>query len=285
MLELSIFVRSIMAINFKKIPRYCTLQAYKKLPQALQYSNKNYPSLTFLKEQNWSRDQIYDNLYQYFDYDLPISIFKHRHYFDQVSKGSYRGCGEDPFHAMWFLLFKEFRPVNCLEVGVYRGQTISLWALLSAYFDYSANISAISPFAPVGDEVSIYEDTLNYLDDTIENHHYFHLPIPEFCRALSTDTQAIELIESKRWDLIYIDGGHDYDVVLHDIQCAIKNLSPNGLIVMDDSSLYFDFSSKSGRFKGHDGPSLVTKEMLEAHKLELVLGVGHNNVLRLASRH
>lgn len=127
---------------------------------------------------------------------------------------------------MCFLLFKEFRSVNCLEVGVYTGQTISLWALLSAYFDYSANISGISPTAPVGDEVSIYEDTLNYLDDTIENHHYFHLPMPEFCRALSTDTKTIDLIESKRWDLVYIDGCHDYDVVIHDIQCAIKIFLP-----------------------------------------------------------
>jgi hypothetical protein len=63
-----------------------------------------------------------------------------------------------------------------------------------------------------------------------------------------------------------------------------QNLSPNDLIVMDDSSLYFDFSSKSGRFKGHDGPSLLTKEMPDAHKLGLVIGIGHNNVLRLSSR-
>lgn len=272
-----------MPINLKKISHYWALKAYRKLPKALQFFNKNYPSLSFLKSQNWSRDQIYDNLYQYFDYDLPISFLKHRHYFDQVSKGSYRGCGENPFHAMWFLLFKEFRPINCLEIGVYRGQTISLWALLSKYFDYSTNISAISPFAPVGDKVSTYEETLNYLDDTTENHHYFHLPPPEFCQALSTDDKATELIESKKWDLIYIDGGHDYDVVLHDIRCAIKNLSPNGLIVMDDSSLYFNFSSKSGRFKGHAGPSQVTKEMLDTHVLELIIGVGHNNILRLAS--
>ena len=271
-----------MSIQLKKVSRNHILQLYKKLPNKLQFLNKNYESLDFVSQQNWSRDQIYDNLYQFFDYDLPESIFRHRHYFDQVSKGSYRGCGEDPFHAMWFLLFKEFRPVHCLEIGVYRGQTLSLWALLGSYFQYSVDISGISPFAPVGDKVSAYESTLDYLDDTMVNHAYFNLPLPKFCKALSTDPQAIDLIESKKWDLIYIDGGHDYDVVLHDTKYAIKNLSPTGLIVMDDSSLYFDFSSKSGRFKGHDGPSLVTKEMLDQNKLRLVLGVGHNNVLRLA---
>lgn len=275
-------MRSIVTIAIKKKFHHSLLKAYKRLPQALQYFNTRDQSLTFIKEKKWSRDKIYDNLNQYFNYDLPISIFEHRNYFDRISKGSYRGCGEDPFHAMWFLIFKEFRPINCLEIGVYRGQTISLWALLSRYFEYQTNISAISPFAPVGDEVSVYEDTLDYFNDTLENFNHFILPLPEFCKALSTNIQAVDLIKSKKWDLIYIDGGHDYDVVLHDTECAIQNLSTNGLIVMDDSSLFFDFSSKNGRFQGHDGPSLVTKEMLDAKRLELVLGVGHNNILRLA---
>lgn len=272
-----------MATNLKKYSIHCFLRAYKKLPKSLQLLNKNYPSLTFIREQNWSRDKVYDNLNQYFEFDLPAIFFQHRYYFDQISKGCYRGCGENPFHAMWYLLFEEFHPVNCLGIGVYRGQTISLWAMLGSHFHYSVNVAAISPFAPVGDEVSVYEKSLDYLSDTIENHHHFHLPLPIFCRALSTDVEAINLIKSKKWDLIYIDGGHDYDVVLQDIENAIQNLTPKGLIVMDDSSLYFEFSSHNGRFQGHHGPSLVTKEMLEKNKLELVLGVGHNNILRVAS--
>lgn len=271
-----------MAAKFKKISQFCALSAYKKLPLVLQLLNQNYPSLTYLNGQNWSRDQIYDNLCKYFYYDLPGDFYQHRHFFDQIAKGSYRGCGENPFHAMWYLLFKEFKPIHCLEIGVYRGQTISLWGLLGTYFQYNARISAISPFAPVGDEVSIYEEKLDYLEDTIENHAHFDLPTPEFCRALSTDPRALDLISSKKWDLIYIDGGHDYDVVLQDTKQAIKNLSPNGLIVMDDSSLYFNFSARDGRFQGHEGPSLVAKEMLESHQLELVIGVGHNNILKHA---
>jgi hypothetical protein len=46
-----------------------------------------------------------------------VALREPRHYFNQCR----RGFGEDAFHAMWFLLFRQFRPVSFLEIGVYRG--------------------------------------------------------------------------------------------------------------------------------------------------------------------
>ena len=56
-------------------------------------------------------------------YHLPFSIINHRVYFSK----EFRGFGEEAFHSMWYLLLSEFKPKNCLEIGVYRGQIISLW--------------------------------------------------------------------------------------------------------------------------------------------------------------
>ena len=56
---------------------------------------------------------------------FPEELKKHRQYFLQGQ----RGFGEDAFHVMWWMLFREMRPKSFLEIGVYRGQTLSLAAL------------------------------------------------------------------------------------------------------------------------------------------------------------
>src|SRR3990170_7536682 len=72
----------------------------------------------------------------YYKYILPSEVREHRKYFRQEQ----RGFGEDAFHAMWWLLLREFRPQLCLEIGVYRGQVISLWALISQILHYPCEV-------------------------------------------------------------------------------------------------------------------------------------------------
>lgn len=67
-----------------------------------------------------------------------------------------RGFGEDAFHAMWYELIKEYKPKKMLEIGAYRGQIISAWALVTKELDISCDIQGISPFTSVGDDVSTY---------------------------------------------------------------------------------------------------------------------------------
>src|SRR5688572_14414463 len=70
---------------------------------------------------------FYLDCFRYFHSRLPHELKAHRHYFTRRK----RGFGEDAFHTMWFLLFREFRPEAFLEIGVYRGQALSLAALLA----------------------------------------------------------------------------------------------------------------------------------------------------------
>jgi hypothetical protein len=221
-----------------------------------------------------TRNEIYEKLEELFYFSLPRELVRHRRYFNSKN----RGFGENAFHSMWFIIFNNIKPRNCLEIGVYRGQTLSLFAMISRYLNYDARCTGISPFDNSGDSISTYLEGIDYLEDTIKNHEYFNLKAPLLIRGYSTSKEAIKVIFSIKWDLIYIDGSHDYAIVKQDVENAINNLSDNGIIVMDDSSLFFEFEPKFGSFNGHPGPSIVAKEYLENGSLKLLFGVGHNNV-------
>jgi hypothetical protein len=208
------------------------------------------------------------------------SIRKHRKYFSKYK----RGYGETPFSSMWEYLFTEFRPKNILEIGVYRGQTLSLFHVLSKLNDINSNIYGITPLSASGDEVSTYID-IDYLKDINKNFKFFDLPEPNIVNEYSNSDRAINFINSKKWDLIYIDGSHDFEDVNNDFNECFSNLNINGLIVIDDSSLYLDYDTKyieknfkSKTFKGHPGPSKVVLDIISMNKLEYLFGVGHNNV-------
>ncbi len=222
------------------------------------------------------RNAMHSYMHHHFRHICPLSVKQHRKYF----KENKRGFGEDAFHSMWYCLFKELKPVKCLEIGVYRGQAISLWALLSRLFNYDCNIHGISPFTQAGDEVSKYLTNVDYESDTIKNHKQFNLPTPGLLKAFSTEEEAKFLINSKKWDLIYIDGSHDYEVALSDYECCKNALSEKGILVIDDSSLYTDYVPPSFSFAGHPGPSRIVNE-LAMKELYFVGAVGHNNIFRL----
>lgn len=220
-----------------------------------------------------------DDLYRYMHHYLynlaPQELRDHRAYFSQER----RGYGEDAFHAMWYLLLREHRPRNCLEIGIYRGQTISLWALISQLVGFGCDLSGISPFSSAGDENSTYMAGIDFLADTRKSFARFSTLNPHFMKAFSTDPTAKHYIASRRWDLIYIDGNHDYEVALSDYMICRDSLAPGGLLVLDDSSLYSNYHPPLFAFPGHPGPSRVLRDFA-LKELQFVGAVGHNNILR-----
>jgi len=248
------------------------LRFFKRLYPQNMFASK-VPLLSSFFDGVNNRNTIYDSHEQFFFEKLPWKLVQHRKYFEK----HHRGFGENAFHSMWYFLFSEFKPKKCLEIGVYRGQTLTLWGLLSKHFDFPCHIAGISPFTPAGDAVSNYLKDIDYLNDTKLNHEHFQLNQPQYCVALSTSTQAHQFVEQMKWDLIYIDGSHDLEVVQQDLELAITHLSSNGIIVMDDSSLYFDYAPKANSFAGHPGPSQVALDF-PRNRLRLLGGVGHNNI-------
>jgi len=212
----------------------------------------------------------------YFSANLPEELRRHRQYFGQ--KG--RGFGEDAFHTMWYLLFQEFRPKSFLEIGVFRGQTLSLASLLSRHFALECFVQGISPFSPAADAVSHYRTRHNYYANTLRNFARFGLPRPSLLKAYSTDAAAQQLIASRRWSAIYIDGNHDYEVARMDWELCSQNLLPGGVIVLDDAGLATGFVAPPFfSTAGHEGPSRLAREINRSQFAE-ILQVGHNRVFQ-----
>jgi len=240
------------------------------------------PSTRSLDRPGWEESikdptGFYLDCVRYFCNQLPPAIREHRKYFDAPGKGL--GFGEDAFHVMWFLLFKELKPASFLEIRVFRGQTISLAALLARTQGIPCEIHGISPFSPAADSVSKYPQGLDYYRDTLFNFDHFGLAHPKLLRAFSTDAEALALIKSRSWELVYIDGNHEYDVARRDWDACSASLKPGGCIVLDDAGVDTSFVPPVFATGGHPGPSRLARE-IDPRQFAEILQVGHNRVFQ-----
>jgi hypothetical protein len=125
---------------------------------------------------DWSRSlrdptSYYIDCFRFFHRCAPQFLHDNRAYFSRRN----RGFGEDSFHTMWWLLFRQFSIAKFLEIGVYRGQTLSLAALLQRSHGIKGEVVGISPFQRAPDSVSKYREDLDYLADTRRNFAHFDL--------------------------------------------------------------------------------------------------------------
>lgn len=223
-------------------------------------------------------DAYYRRAFQDFHHTVPAELRAHRAYY----RLDRRGFGEDAFHTMWWRLVREFKPRSFLEIGVYRGQVVSLIAILSKLEGNPCEITGISPFSSAGDSVSKYRSDLNYLEDTLSHFKHFGLPAPTLINAYSTDSEALEVIASRSWDMIYIDGNHDYDVVVKDWNACSSAVNPGGIIILDDSGLTTTYHPLAFATGGHPGPSRLASE-IDPKRFKEILQVGHNRVFQKLS--
>ena len=107
-----------------------------------------------------------------------------------------------------------------------------------------------------------------YYQDVINNFQNFDLKEPILIRDISTGSQSLDVSNQKADSVIYIDGSHDYEIVKEDAENSISNIKKNGLLVFDDSSLFFDYNVPKDSFKGHPGPSKVVNELLCDNRLK-----------------
>jgi hypothetical protein len=264
-MSLSGFLRA----RWYQLVRFWTIRKLRRQPSAMS-----------LARSNWQRSLedptgFYFECLRHFHRELPVEIREHRAYFTRER----RGFGEDAFHVMWQLLLQEFQPANFLEIGVFRGQVISLVTLWSRRAGVACEVWGISPFSGSGDSTSSYRRDLDYYQDTLQNFDHFGLPHPRLLRAGSTDREAVELIRSRPWDMIYIDGNHDYEVVQQDWDACSSSIKSGGIIVLDDAGLTTNFRPPVFATAGIEGPSRVAREIDRSRFREL-LQVGHNRAFQ-----
>jgi hypothetical protein len=241
-------------------------------------SISKFPTFTDVLLQELESSKVYEEFRSLFHNKTPRIIQKHRQFF----KTGGRGFGEDAFHAMWLSILNEFRPQNLLEIGVYRGQVISLWGLISKSLAHESTIYGLSPFEAIGDSVGSYPESVNYQQDVLANLRKFKVKNVQLIKSLSEAPLGMDFILSREWDLIYVDGSHDYDTVKHDCLTSVEALRSGGVLVMDDAALYRHYEPMPGAFAGHPGPSKVAEELISGSfgsgKVDYLGHCGHNLV-------
>jgi GT2 family glycosyltransferase len=166
------------------------------------------------------------------------------------------GFGDRSFHMMWLLLLdkiKAERPrVDALEIGVYKGQILSLWHLIGRLLQVEVRSIGISPLRgskasnPANTRVaqlqrveSYYPDR-DYRDDVHQIFRDFGLDPSKLSliRGLSQEARVRNRVARRRFDIVYIDGDHRWSFARRDIVNYQDLVRDAGFLVIDDAGCY-----------------------------------------------
>jgi len=235
--------------------------------------------------------------------DAVPQLKKHR---DWVEANRW-GYGARAFHYMWWLIVNDIAgrqdSIDALEIGVFKGQTISLWSLIAKQLGCQLNVTAVSPFEgnfeiPQNRAVRWLRSKLDpqfnkamsegnlhqradYLALNQKIFETFDLCFDdiEAIRGLSNDEAVIGKVEGRRYDLVYIDGDHSYEVASSDVRHYAPLVKVGGFCVVDDAAC--DLPGE-GYFKGFEDVTRAIKIIPELG-FDNVLNIGHNRVFQRRS--
>jgi cephalosporin hydroxylase len=179
------------------------------------------------------------------------------------------GYGERSFGWMWWLIIQEL-PYNFtfLEIGVYKGQILSLVPLIARMQSKVAKCYGITPLI-----TETYKDIAKI-------HRLFNLHEDyTILRGLSTNAEIIAQAQKLSLDILYIDGGHDYGTVTSDLQHYTPLLKQGGYLVCDDACN--DMSMPPNMFRGHDETYQAVRDFFKEDKQFTFIGnVVHNRIFQ-----
>lgn len=188
------------------------------------------------------------------------------------------GFGEKQFYPLHKLLVDSLdsESINFLEVGVFRGQTLALYGILSELCDKVINIYGVSPL----DSTDGHWES-DYKKDIEDIHNKFMLPQPNIIEGLSQEQSVISQCGEMLYDIVYIDGGHTKEVVTSDIENYAPMVKKGGYLVIDDSANNIK-GTINGFFWGIQEVSDVVDSLLppktENPDWEYIGNVVHNRV-------
>ena len=196
------------------------------------------------------------------------------------------GFGEIAFSWNWYLLVKDM-PENFkfLEIGVYKGRILALIKLLSniEFFHKNVEIYGVTPLNIATDKYSTYEEC-DYLKCIKQSYSKFNLNFDTttIIKGFSQEESIIKKTKELNYDIIFIDGCHDYEVVCLDIKNYREMVNINGYLVLDDASSLLENSY--GIFLGHYEVGKAIQDVLEKDPRFIHLyAVGHNRVWKRTS--
>ena len=188
------------------------------------------------------------------------------------------GFGERCFLWMWNEIVKKMPDeFTFMEIGVFRGQILAIVSLLAERHGKKVRRIGITPL-----DTSDGHWESDYEADIIRLHDVFNIKDDyELIRLDSTNPNAVNLASNNPPDVLYIDGGHTYEVVKSDLTNYLPILKVGGTLVIDDCNNAIPMPW--GYFQGIQSVSLAVDEVLPRegsteywkHELNLV----HNRVL------
>lgn len=159
---------------------------------------------------------------------------EHRDFIEYHQKelGIIYGHGDRSLPHFWKLLVDEMpKDFKFLEIGVYKGQILSLIQMLANSSSKNAKIYGVTPlydpdFAAYN-RLPFIEKLFAKFNLTMEN--------TTITDGLSQTPEIIEKVsESAPYDMVYVDGDHSYSVTVSDIENYGAMLKIGGFMVVDD---------------------------------------------------
>ncbi len=228
--------------------------------------------------ENKSEVEIYNICVSEYNNDSTLKPLR-----EYIKANSYGFC-DDAHYVMWRELVK-LLPDNFsfLEIGVFKGQIITLITQLSLNYNKKSSIYGVTPLSNIGDKYSVY-DNIDYSKDIQNLFKTFSLEFDidkQIINGLSTDEKIKnEIKKLQPFDLVYIDGGHDYNTVISDIELVKEIVKIGSYIVTDDSSCYKNLNGLN-IFTGHKDVCDAIRDILEPDNNFIeVACVGHNRVFK-----
>jgi hypothetical protein len=193
------------------------------------------------------------------------------------------GFGERCFLWMWKRIIDQMPDdFTFLEIGVFRGQILSIVEYLATKSGKSVDRWGVTPL-----DSSDGHWESNYPHDIAKLHNTFSIPHDwNLIKGSSTDPGIIELVKSldrdDYFDILYIDGGHAYDVVKSDVEHYAPLVKSGGYLVIDDCNNQLDMPD--GYFRGIESVSKAVDEVFppftQNDDWEYIGSVVHNRILR-----
>ena len=229
----------------------------------------------FYADEEWRHIKILNHFYVNTDNDDVLK--RHRDWVEWKS----HGYGDREFHWLHKLLVDSMpQSFKFLEIGVFKGQVVSLIQLLANREGKDVSTFGITPLSGVQDNVCASHGESDYYQDIKTIHDVFSLDFNKLTiiKGLSQDQDVIEKAKSyAEYDMIYIDGNHEYNPVLTDIANYSPMLKIGGYLIMDDSSNYLRIPNC--RWKGVEQVSMAVRDSLEKNDgFKHLAAVGHNRI-------
>jgi hypothetical protein len=212
------------------------------------------------------------------------------------------GFGDPAFHYLWRLLLEEsvrrFAHPRCLEIGVFKGQVISLWALLGRECGLPIELHAVTPLQgnpapPPNFWRKLRCRFSSRFREQMENGNFYPVDDYEACirrlfadfdlrwedvilwRGFSNDPDLLARMPGeKQLHVVYVDGDHTYNGACGDLHNFAPRIAPGGWLVMDDAACDLPGTAF---WKGHPAVSRAS-QLLPELGFKNVLNIGHNRV-------